>query len=105
MYIKADKFQGGNLRNNFLAWTNIRSDTFILNIVQKGLKLSFAGYILTNVPFEYKQSQPEQSIIDEEVRKIIRKKVIIKNICSGGIFLLESFYLIRKRRIISYLKF
>ena len=74
MYITADKFQGGNLRNNFLAWTNITSDAFILNIVQKGLKLSFTGYILTNVPFEYKRSQPEQSIIDEEVRKIIRKK-------------------------------
>ena len=74
MHIKADKFQGGNLRNNFLAWINITSDTFILNIVQQGLKLGFTGDILTNVPFEYKRSQLEQSIIDEEVRKLIRER-------------------------------
>ena len=74
LHIKADKFQGGNLRNNFLAWTNIASDTFILNTVQQGLKLSFTGDILINVPFEYKRSQLEQSIIDEEVRKLIRKR-------------------------------
>ena len=74
MHIKADKFQGGNLRNNFPAWINITSDTFILNIVQQGLKLGFTGDILTNVPFEYKRSQLEQSIIDEEVRKLIRER-------------------------------
>ena len=62
LHSKADKFQGGNLRNNFLAWTNITSDTFILNIVQQGLRLSFTGDILANVPFEYKRSQLEQSI-------------------------------------------
>ena len=72
LHIKADKFKGGNLRNNFVAWANITSDTFILNIVHQGLKLSFTGHILTNVPFEYKRSQLEQSIIDEEVRKLIR---------------------------------
>ena len=52
LYIKADKFQGGNLRYNFLSWANITSDIFILNIVHQGLKLSFTGDILTNVPFE-----------------------------------------------------
>ena len=77
LQIKADKCQGGNSRNNFLAWKNITSNTFILNIVQQGLKPSFTADILTSVPFQYKRSQIEQSIIDEEVHKVIRKKVII----------------------------
>ena len=38
LHIKVDNSQGGNLRNNFLAWTNTTSDTFTLNIVQQGLK-------------------------------------------------------------------
>ena len=74
------------MRNNFLAWTNITSDTFILNIAQQGLKLSFTGDILTNVQFEYKWPQLEQSIIDEKVRKLIRKKVIITTFVLEGDF-------------------
>ena len=74
LYIKAGKFQGGNLRNNFLAWTIIISDTFVLNILQQGLKLSFTGDMLINVPFECKRSQLEQTFIAEEVCKPIRKK-------------------------------
>ena len=85
---------------------HITSDTFILNIVQQDLKLIFTGDILTNVPFEYKRSQLEHSVIDEEVCKLIRKKGNYNNICTGGRFLLKSFYWIQKRRIISYyLKF
>ena len=51
--IKVDKFQGGNMRNNSPAWTNITSDTFILNIAQEVLKLSFKGEIPTKEPFEF----------------------------------------------------
>ena len=76
MHINTDKFLGGNLRNNFLPWKKITSDTLILNIVQQDLKLSFTGDILTNVPFEYKRSQLEHSVIDEEV-------------CTSQIFLLD----------------
>ena len=75
------------MRNHFLTWTNITSDTFILNVVQQGLKLSFTGDILTYVSFEYKRSQLEQSSIDEEVRRLIRKKVIVtKNVQEGDFF-------------------
>ena len=100
MHIKADKFQGGNLRNNFLAWPNITSDTLILNIVQQGLKLSFTGDSLTSVPSEYKRSQLEQSIIDEEVRKLIRKKVIITAHAQEGDFFSNLF--IRSKKDGSY---
>ena len=100
MHIKADKFQGSNLRNNFLAWTNIISDTFILNIVQQGLKLSFTGDILTDGPFEYQRSQLEQSIIDHEVRKLIRKKVIGTTYVQGGDF--SSNLFIRSKKDGSY---
>ena len=57
-----------------------------MNIAQQGLKLSFTGDILTNVPFEYKRPQLEQSIIDEKVRKLIRKKVIITTCVLEGDF-------------------
>ena len=87
MYLKGDKFQDGNLRKTFLAWANITSDTFILNIVHQVLKLRFTGDILTNVPFEYKWSQLEQSIIDEEVCKLIRKEGIITTYVQEGDFL------------------
>ena len=87
LYLKGDKFQDGNLRKTFLAWANITSDTFILNIVHQVLKLRFTGDILTNVPFEYKWSQLEQSIIDEEVCKLIRKEGIITTYVQEGEFL------------------
>ena len=67
-----------------------------MNIVQQDLKLSFTGYILTNVPVEYKRSQLEQSIIDEKARKLIRKKGNDNNICSGGRFLLKYFIRFKK---------
>ena len=87
LHIKVDKLQCGNLRNNFPAWTNITSGTFILNIVQQGLKLIFTGGIPTNVQFEYKRLQFEQSIIDEEVPKPIWKNVILTtNIQEGDFF-------------------
>ena len=79
------------MRNNFLAWTKITLDTFILNIVQQGLKPSFTGDILTNVPFEYTRSQLGQSIIDEEVFKLIRKKVIITTYVQEGDFFSNLF--------------
>ena len=79
------------MRNDFLAWTSITSDTFILNIVQQGLKLNFTGNILTNLSFEYKWSQLEQSIIDDEVRKLIRKKVIITTYVKEGDFFSNLF--------------
>ena len=91
LHIKVDKFQGGNLRKNFLALTNIISHTFILNIVQQGLRLSFTGDILTNVPLKYKRSQLDQSIIDVEVRKLIRKKVIITTHVQEGNFFSNIF--------------
>ena len=87
MHFKVDKFQGGNLRHNFPARTNIRSNTFILNIVQQGLKLNFTEDIPTKVPFEYKWSQLEQSIAVEKVRKLIRRKIIVTaNVQDGDFF-------------------
>ena len=62
-----------------------------MNIVQQGLKLNFTGKILTNVPFEYKRSQLEQSIIDEEVWKLIRKKAIITTYVQEGDFFSNLF--------------
>ena len=77
LHKKAGKFQGVNLRNNFLAWRNIASDTFILNIVQQRSNAKIYRGHYANVPFEYKRTQLEQSIIDEEVRKLIQTKMVI----------------------------
>ena len=79
-------FQGGDWRKHFASWTNIASDTFIFNFVQQVLKLNFAGEIPTNVPFEYKRSQFKQIIIDEEVRKLIQRKVIVTTKVQEGDF-------------------
>ena len=58
-----------------------------MNIVQQGLRLIFTGGIPTNVQFEYKRLQLEQSIIDEEAVKPIWKKVILTtNIQEGDFF-------------------
>ena len=65
------------MRNNFLAWRNIASDTFILNIVQQRSNAKIYRGHYANVPFEYKRTQLEQSIIDEEVRKLIQTKMVI----------------------------
>ena len=41
LHIKADKFQGGNLRKICLAWINITSDTFILEYCIASSKSKF----------------------------------------------------------------
>ena len=88
------------MRNNFLACTNITPDSFILNIKQQGLKPRFTGDILTNVSFEYKWSQLEQSIIDEDVRKLNRRKVITTTYVQEGDFF--SYLFIRYKKDGSY---
>ena len=71
-----------------------------MNIKQQGLKPRFTGDILTNVSFEYKWSQLEQSIIDEEVRKLNRRKVIITTYVQEGDFF--SYLFIRYEKDGSY---
>ena len=56
---KFNKIQGGIFRSNFTVWTIIISDKFILNIIQQGLNICFAGDISTNMSFEYKRSHLE----------------------------------------------
>ena len=55
------------------------------------LKLRFTVDIVTNVPFEYERSQLEQSIIDEEVLKLIQKKIIITTYVQEGDFFSNLF--------------
>ena len=60
-------------------WFKITTDSVILDIVQNGLKTEFIDKPLTQTKlYSHPVSTLEQSIIDEEIAKLLQKKVIVE---------------------------
>ena len=80
-YIKVCKtrlpHQRGNLRYFSKNWYNYTKDTYILDIVTNGLKLE-----LNELPCQYSKSNnplsnKENEVISTEIKKLLKKKVIV----------------------------
>ena len=70
-------FQGGNLRYFSKNWYKYTKDTYILDIVTNGLKLE-----LNELSFQYSRSNyplsaKENEVISIEIKKLLKKKVIV----------------------------
>ena len=71
-----NKFHGGNISSQILNWKRTTKDKVILDIIQHGLKLRIVDKPVTNAPCEYPISMDETAIIDREIQKLLRKRVI-----------------------------
>ena len=74
-----DNYKAGNISRYLYDWSKITTDSVILDIVQNGLKMDFIDKppTQTKVHF-YPVSMLEQSITDEEIAKLLQKKVIVE---------------------------
>ena len=81
---KVDTYRAGGIRHHYQAWKKLTSDSFILDIVQKGLKLNFISDTPSKGPFEYPRSASETNVIDDEIKKLLIKKVITRTHVGEG---------------------
>ena len=71
-------FATGKIKYYYNNWKNITNDTFILDIVNYGLKIDFKNKRqLVNVP-KIPHNAEEKSIINLEINKLLKKGVITK---------------------------
>ena len=73
-------FQGDNLRYFSKNWYKYTKDKYILDIVTNGLKLE-----LNELPCQYSKSNyplstKEKEVISTEIKKLLKKKVIVRSI-------------------------
>ena len=77
-------------------WRKLTSDKYILDIVENGLILNFTTDAPSKVAFEYKRSQNETHVIDEEVYKLLSKRVISATNVNAGDYFSSLFTRLKK---------
>ena len=79
-----DSFEAGNIKNFLPKWEKITTDKNILDNVRDGLKISFKDIPEPVNPSQQPFSLYEKEIIDSEVNKLLKRKVIVPtNIYEG----------------------
>ena len=82
-----ENYKAGNISNCLAEWQKITSDSHILDIVENRLRLDFIDSPPVCTPYEYGRNKEESIIIDEEIQKLLKKKVIkITNIYNDDFF-------------------
>ena len=71
-----NNFEAGSIQYNLENWKKITSDKNILDIVRNGLKLEFKNEPPEKDAFEYPRPKQEWEIIDKEIKKLLKKKVV-----------------------------
>ena len=71
-------FEAGNLRNHYSDWEETTSDRIILDIIQNGLKTDLIEKINITCSPNIRHSEHEKCIINEEIKKLLQRGVIIK---------------------------
>ncbi|MES9882674.1 MAG: reverse transcriptase domain-containing protein [Sedimenticola sp.] len=74
---KPDNFVAGKIGENYLAWLDITSDKWILDIVKNGYCIEFLEYPLQDsLPKMIKFNDADAQVIDVEIHKLLHKQVI-----------------------------
>ena len=74
-----DNYRAGNISLYLYNWFKLTSDSGILDIVQNGLKMEFIDKSPTQTEvYSHPVSILKQSILDEEIAKLLQKKVIVE---------------------------
>ncbi len=74
---KPDNFVAGKICENYLAWLDITSDKWILDIVKNGYHIEFMKYPLQDsLPKVIKFNDVDVQVLDVEIQKLLHKQVI-----------------------------
>ncbi|XP_028407533.1 uncharacterized protein LOC114530148 [Dendronephthya gigantea] len=97
---KLQSFRGGQLKHYYNEWVKLTSDSEILNTVS-GLSIDFVNQPTQNdCPRPYALSGFEQSVIDDEITKLLSKGVITTSCHEPGEYFSNVF--VRKKKDGSY---
>ena len=78
---KIEKFEAGRLAVNYNRWLSLTTDSEILSTIS-GLPIEKEGLDLGQTPPVFPSSEATNLIIDEEIEKLLKKKVIVE--CGKG---------------------
>ena len=70
-------YKGGNISSFSSNWEKLTSDVNIISIVKYGLTLRVRGNSQSCKPFAYGCSDSEQALLNEEIRKMLDKSIIV----------------------------
>lgn len=73
---RVSQFKAVNIRNCYPEWERITSDSKILELVRNGLSINFEYIPHKYSPHQYKRAHEEASVIDNEIKRILLKRVI-----------------------------
>ena len=74
---QVSKFKVVNIRKCYPEWERITSDSKILEIVRNGLSINFEYIPHKYSPHQHKRAHDEASVTDNEIKRILLKRVII----------------------------
>ena len=74
----AGKYEGGGISHHQKEWNTLTQDRDILNILEQGLSLRLDKTPEPHPPHQHKLSTTDSNIIDQEIMKLLQKRVIIE---------------------------
>lgn len=91
LHLDAQQFRGGNIKNHKEKWYKYTKDSYILDIVSKGLELELTEIPFQNVYNNHSLSNDEKDVLSQEISKLRAKKVIIPSRPEAGQFISSVF--------------
>ena len=86
-----DSFEAGNIKSFLPKWEEITTDKNILDNVRDGLRISFKDIPEPVNPSQHPFSSYEKEIIDSEINKFLKRKVILPTNINEGDFVSSIF--------------
>ena len=81
-----ENLKGGNLRYFSKNWYRYTKDKYILDIITNGLKLDLKQLPTQNSRCSYPLSSKEYEVVSVEIKKLLRKSVIVYSTPEKGIY-------------------
>ena len=86
-----ENFKGGNIRYFSKIWYRYTKDKYILDIITNGMKLDLKQLPTQNSRSSYPISNKENEVISVEIKKLLKKLVIVYSTLEEGEFISDIF--------------
>ena len=96
---QVSKFKSDNIRNCYQEWERIRSDSKVLETVRNGLSIHFEYIPHKFSPHRYPRALEKASVICNEIKKLLLKRVIIPTTIGKKDFFSNIFVRLKTERI------
>ena len=87
---KVEQFQGGSIKSHLEQWALLTSDPEVIEMVM-GMPISITSELYPLNTYQYPLNKKEHNFIEEELKNLLRKKVIKKSLPEPGEFISPIF--------------